>query len=108
MRTTAIVAGSLIFAYGLRNSLWATDPGVIDRFTGRVRNGGLLKINDSHIGFLPYLPTHGGQVRDSGLCGSCHTLITSALGPHGEKIARFPEQVPYQEWQHSDYATKQT
>jgi hypothetical protein len=47
-------------------------------------------------------------MRDSGLCGSCHTLITSALGPNGEKIARFPEQVPYQEWQHSDYATKQT
>src|SRR5882762_1532320 len=32
----------------------------------------------------------------------------SALGTHGEKIARFPEQVPFQEWQHSDYATKQT
>jgi hypothetical protein len=47
-------------------------------------------------------------MRNAGLCGSCHTLITSALGPHGEKIARFPEQVPYQEWQHSDYATKQT
>jgi hypothetical protein len=61
-----------------------------------------------HSSTATYLPTHGGQVRDSGLCGSCHTLITSALGPKGEKIARFPEQVPYQEWQHSDYATKQT
>jgi hypothetical protein len=61
-----------------------------------------------HSSTATYLPTHGAQVRDSGLCGSCHTLITSALGPKGEKIARFPEQVPYQEWQHSDYATKQT
>jgi hypothetical protein len=61
-----------------------------------------------HSSTATYLPTHGSQVRDSGLCGSCHTLITSALGPKGEKIARFPEQVPYQEWQHSDYATKQT
>jgi hypothetical protein len=63
-----------------------------------------------HSSTATYLPTHGSQVRDSGLCGSCHTLITSALGPHGEKIARFPEQVPYQEWQHSDYASaaKQT
>jgi hypothetical protein len=61
-----------------------------------------------HSSTATYLPTHGSQVRDSGLCGSCHTLITSALGPNGEKIARFPEQVPYQEWQHSDYATKQT
>jgi hypothetical protein len=61
-----------------------------------------------HSSTATYRPTQGDQVRDSGLCGSCHTLITSALGPHGEKIARFPEQVPFQEWQHSDYATKQT
>ena len=46
--------------YGLRNSLWAREESVISRFVGRVRNGGLLKVNDSHIGFLPYLPTHGG------------------------------------------------
>jgi len=32
-----------------------------------------------HSSTATYLPTHGGQVRDSGLCGSCHTLITSAL-----------------------------
>jgi hypothetical protein len=61
-----------------------------------------------HSSTATYRPTKGDQVRDSGLCGSCHTLITSALGPNGEKIARFPEQVPFQEWQHSDYATKQT
>jgi cytochrome c551/c552 len=61
-----------------------------------------------HSSTALYRPTKGDQMRDAGLCGSCHTLITSALGPHGEKIARFPEQVPYQEWQHSDYATKQT
>jgi hypothetical protein len=61
-----------------------------------------------HSSTATYLPTHGSQVRDAGLCGSCHTLITSALGPHGERIARFPEQMPYQEWQHSEYATKQT
>ncbi len=61
-----------------------------------------------HSSTATYLPTHGSQMRDAGLCGSCHTLITSALGPNGEKIARFPEQVPFQEWQHSDYATKQT
>ncbi len=61
-----------------------------------------------HSSTATYRPTKGDHMRDSGLCGSCHTLITSALGPNGEKIARFPEQVPYQEWQHSDYATKQT
>src|SRR6202051_3871066 len=61
-----------------------------------------------HSSTATYFPTRGDHIRDAGLCGSCHTLITSALGPKGEKVAKFPEQVPYQEWQHSDYATKQT
>jgi cytochrome c551/c552 len=61
-----------------------------------------------HSSTATYLPTHGGQVRDSGLCGSCHTLITDALGPNGQKIGRFPEQMPFQEWEHSDYKTTQT
>jgi cytochrome c551/c552 len=61
-----------------------------------------------HSSTATYLPTHGGQVRDSGLCGSCHTLITDALGPNGEKIGKFPEQMPFQEWEHSDYKTTET
>jgi len=28
-------------------------------------------------------------MRDAGLCGSCHTLYTSALGPKGEELAKF-------------------
>jgi acyl-CoA reductase-like NAD-dependent aldehyde dehydrogenase len=54
--------------YGLRNSLWAHDPQVIDAFCQGVRNGGILKVNDSHIGFAPHLPTHGG----TGLTGGSH------------------------------------
>ena len=55
-----------------------------------------------------YLPMRGDQIRDAALCGSCHTLYTQALGPGGAKPVKFPEQVPYQEWQHSEYATRQT
>lgn len=54
--------------YGLRNSLWTRDGTVVDAFVRRVGNGGLLKVNDSHIGFLPYLPSHGG----TGLTGGAH------------------------------------
>ncbi len=61
-----------------------------------------------HSSTATYFPTRGDHIRDPGLCGSCHTLYTEALGPKGEKLARFPEQVPFQEWQHSDYAPKQT
>jgi hypothetical protein len=34
-----------------------------------VRNSGLLKINDSHIGFLPIVPTHGGTGMTGGAFG---------------------------------------
>jgi hypothetical protein len=61
-----------------------------------------------HSSTATYIPTRGDHIRDAGLCGSCHTLITAALGPKGEKVARFPEQVPFQEWQHSDYVNTQT
>ena len=61
-----------------------------------------------HSSTAAYLPMRGDHMRESGLCGSCHTLITSALDSKGQPIARFPEQVPYQEWQHSDYANTKT
>jgi acyl-CoA reductase-like NAD-dependent aldehyde dehydrogenase len=60
--------------YGLRNSLWSEDSTVIDRFVQATTNGGLLKVNDSHLGTVPRLPTHGGTGRSG--------------GPHGE--ANYP------------------
>lgn len=50
-----------------------------------------------------FRPTEAAHIRDSALCGSCHTLTTDALGPGGRKIGYLPEQRPYQEWLHSDY-----
>jgi acyl-CoA reductase-like NAD-dependent aldehyde dehydrogenase len=58
--------------YGLRNSLWSGENDVIDEFIARVGNGGVLKINDSHIGFLPYLPTHGGTGLTGGAFGEAN------------------------------------
>lgn len=49
------------------------------------------------------VPTQSEHIRDSALCGSCHTLKTKALGPGGKEIGSLPEQMPYQEWQHSSY-----
>jgi hypothetical protein len=45
-------------------------------------------------------------MRDSALCGTCHTLKTKALGPGGKEIGSLPEQMPYQEWLHSDYPNR--
>lgn len=61
--------------YGLRNSLWTGSRQVIDEYLSRVGNGGLLKINDSHIGFLPYLPSHGGTGLTGGVFGEANYLM---------------------------------
>lgn len=73
--------------YGLRNSLWAKAPGVIDEFVARVRTGGLFKVNDSHIGFLPYLPTHGGTGLTGGIFGEANYPILRTSHLQGVSIS---------------------
>jgi hypothetical protein len=55
-----------------------------------------------------YKPTEGQHIRQSELCATCHTLITTALGPGGQKIGELPEQMPYQEWLASEFREKQS
>ena len=51
-----------------------------------------------------YLPVKGPHTLRSELCATCHTLYTPYVDEQGEVAGTFPEQVPYLEWQHSDYA----
>lgn len=74
--------------YGLRNSLWATSGDVIDAFVRRVSNGGVLKVNDSHIGFLPWLPSHGGTGLSGGAFGEANYPILKTSHLQGVSIAR--------------------
>jgi len=55
-----------------------------------------------------FVPTQTEHMKQAELCGTCHTLYTEALGANGEVIGSLPEQMPYQEWLHSDYRTTQT
>lgn len=69
---------------------------------------GPYKVDDGHQTVMKtssggWKPTEGEHVRKSELCATCHTLITQALGPDGKVIGSLPEQMPYQEWYHSDY-----
>jgi hypothetical protein len=61
---------------------------------------GRQTIMQSATGMMPVEATH---IRESELCATCHTLYTEALGPKGEVVAAFPEQVPFLEWQHSEF-----
>ena len=73
-------------AYGLRNSVWAIDEHVINTFTTGLSNGGLLKVNDSHIGFVPILATHGGNGRTGGPTGELNYVILRTT--HWQGISR--------------------
>ena len=87
--------------YGLRNSVWARDARVVRHFATRIRNGGLLKINDSHIGFLPYLATHGGTGLTGGVFGEANypILRTSHLQGVSESPGIRPRDAVFGAWQ---------
>ncbi|MEW9532080.1 aldehyde dehydrogenase [Microbispora sp. NPDC049125] len=73
--------------YGLRNSVWAGSDEIIDVFVQRIVNGGLLKVNDSHIGFLPYLPSHGGTGLTGGVFGEANYPMLKTSHAQGVSIA---------------------
>ena len=54
-----------------------------------------------------FVQSEAPHIRQSELCATCHTLVTDALGPNGEVIGSLPEQMNYQEWQHSAFNTEQ-
>src|SRR5437763_10228775 len=83
------------------------------RNAGEREEYGPFKIDDGENRIMRtssggYRPTEGEQIRQSELCATCHTLITTALGPGGQKIGELPEQMPYQEWLNSDFREKQS
>ena len=54
-----------------------------------------------------FVQAEAKHIRQSELCASCHTLITEAFGPSGEVIGSLPEQMNYQEWQHSAFSKEE-
>jgi hypothetical protein len=80
---------------------------------GNNREYGPFEIDPGHTRIMQsstegFVPAQGMHIRQSELCATCHTLITETLGPGGKVVGRLPEQVPYQEWLHSDYKNKQS
>ncbi len=54
-----------------------------------------------------FVPTQGAQTKQAELCATCHTLYTPFVDATGQVAGQFPEQMPYLEWQNSDYNGKQ-
>lgn len=72
--------------YGLRNSLWARDPSLIDRYVAEVVSGGQLKVNDSHIAFTSPLPTHGGTGLTGGVFGEANYPVLRTTHLQGVSV----------------------
>ncbi|MBE0436167.1 MAG: hypothetical protein IBX56_10230 [Methylomicrobium sp.] len=57
-----------------------------------------------------YTPMYSEHVKSSKLCGTCHNLKTPFVDEAGVILSttpesEFPEQMPYSEWEHSDFAS---
>ena len=70
-----------------------------------IQNGQARIMQSSSGGFRP---EQADQIRDSALCGTCHTLFTTPLSKSGKQLDAFPEQMPYLEWLNSDYRESRT
>lgn len=58
---------------------------------------------------IGYTPTYSKHIESSKLCGTCHNLKTPFVDQFGKVLSttpetEFPEQMPYTEWEQSNYA----
>ncbi len=51
-----------------------------------------------------FVQTQTPHIQQSELCATCHTLYTQAYNAAGQVIGSLPEQMNYQEWQHSAFS----
>jgi hypothetical protein len=75
---------------------------------GKRHENGPFEIDKAHTTIMrsssTFEPIENSKViRSSELCATCHTLFTKALNRQGDVVGELPEQMPYQEWLHSDY-----
>jgi len=90
--------------------------GTLDSFTGRYEIGNNKTIYGPFGDLFPnpmimntgYTPTYSAHVKESKLCATCHNLKTPYVDEFGTVLSttpesEFPEQMPYSEWEHSDY-----
>jgi hypothetical protein len=90
-----------------------TGLGTAASFTGRFAVGSDRRIFGPHAApfTMPmqmrvgYTPVAAAHMLDSGLCGSCHTVVTRSLAADGTPAGpEFLEQGPFVEWSVSSFA----
>lgn len=90
--------------------------GTLEGFTGHYQIGNDKIIFGPFDNLFPnpmimntgYTPTYSAHVKEAKLCSTCHNLKTPYVDEFGMVLSttpesEFPEQMPYSEWEHSDY-----
>ena len=116
LHQAAMDAISCTLCHRIENSdTLGTDDGFSGNYTIAPVNA---PVNRPHFG--PYADTFdqpmaasvglrnhfGEQINNSALCATCHNLKTPFLDAHGQIVGTdFPEQMPFSEWQRSNFAS---
>ena len=83
-----------------------------DRPRGERLNYGPYPVEDTQSSIMTgasgFIPTQSDHMGRSEFCATCHTLYTPYVDATGQIAGEFPEQMPYQEWLHSDYKATHT
>ena len=82
----------------------AIGSGLRQAFGPYAVDAGRARIMRSVTGFAQ---TEAPHIRESTLCATCHTLYTTAHDASGRIAGEFPEQMNFQEWQHSAFSGEQ-
>lgn len=78
--------------YGLRASVWVKSPDYIEQFMEHLQNSGLLRINSRHVGFSPYLASHGGPGKSGGPYGEMNYIWEKTTHLQGVSLTRMTEE----------------
>jgi len=94
----------------------ATNLGTLASFTGhyQIGNDKLIfgpfdkPVAEPMVSAVGYTPVYSEHMRSSKLCATCHNLKTPYVDEFGKVLStdansEFPEQMPYTEWEHSDF-----
>lgn len=105
---------SCTLCHQIKNS---PDLGTLSRFTGQYDIDGSKTIYGPYSDLFPnpmvmntgYTPVYSEHTKSSKLCATCHNLKTPYVDEFGTVLSttpesEFPEQMPYSEWEHSDFA----
>lgn len=78
--------------FGLRTSVWVTDPVLTRRFAAQAHHSGMLRINSRHLDFSHGLSVNGGIGRSGGPFGEMNHVWQKTSTLQGVSVTTLDEQ----------------